>query len=415
MPFKSKWEPLQIPKCNILSYLFPKGGDYSEAPLWIDAANPSNNFSQLKALSLIRQFAVGLEKHGILPGQVIMVFTVNQIYVPPVYLAVAGSKRIFTGVNPNSTVAEVAYQMKTVEASIVLVHPSLLDTALAAAKQANIDTARLFTFSETEPSPSRGIRHWRELLATPTESKSWDWDPLDNEAAVSTVAAINFSSGTTGLPKGVCISHHNIVANAEQNVFNRFIGEETGRHDEAWLAFLPLYHAYGQLWSITIGCRLHISVYIMAKFVYEDFMRCIEKFKITALQAVPPVLVMLLKRPETAKYDTSSLEHIISGAAPLAGDVQNEVSARLGGVIIAQGWGMTETTCAGILIPGMRTMDRTGSIGFLLPNTEGMLVDDDDKEVTEDGKPGELWLRGPQIMIGYWRNEKATRDTKTED
>lgn len=153
----------------------------------------------------------------------------------------------------------------------------------------------------------------------------------------------------------------------------------------------------------------------MAKFVYEDFMRCIEKFKITALQAVPPVLVMLLKRPETAKYDTSSLEHIISGAAPLAGDVQNEVSARLGGVIIAQGWGMTETTCAGILIPGMRTMDRTGSIGFLLPNTEGMLVDDDDKEVTEDGKPGELWLRGPQIMIGYWRNEKATRDTKTED
>ena len=122
---------------------------------------------------------------------------------------------------------------------------------------------------------------------------------------------------------------------------------------------------------------------------------------------------MLAKRPEVAKYDISSITSILVGAAPLKSDLQNEVMKRFN-IVVIQGWGMTETTCVGIMIPG-NTKDLTGSIGYLIPNTEAQLLDEDGKEVTADGEPGELWLRGPQILLEYWRNPEATKESKTRD
>lgn len=368
-------------------------------------------------LSWIKRFAVGLDKLGVKEQQAVMVFTPNTLYVPAIYLASAGSKRYFTGANPIYTVSEVAHQMKAIEAAVVLIHPSLLETGVAAAKQAKIPKDRLFIFSETESSPQHGVQDWRSMLASEAEAQSWQWDTLEEgETAVKTIAAINFSSGTTGLPKGVCITHHNLVSNAAQSIFGRFAGTPYSADNpgpERWLAFLPLYHAYSQLWTINIACRLQVPVYVMGKFVFEDFLACIQRYKITTLQLVPPVIVMLSKRPETAKYDISSLQNIMCGAAPLKAELQNEVTKRFG-LVIVQGWGMTETTCCGIMMPGT-TQDSTGSIGYLIPNTEAMLVDDDGKEVTKEGEPGELWLRGPQMLLGYWRNDKATKESKTDD
>ena len=151
----------------------------------------------------------------------------------------------------------------------------------------------------------------------------------------------------------------------------------------------------------------------MKSFVFEDFLKYIQKYKITHLQSVPPILVMLAKRPETKNYDLSTIRNIICGAAPLSRELQNEVSSRFK-LAIVQGWGMTETTCAGIGSPGFEN-DMSGSIGNLLPNTEAKLIDEDGSEVTEEGKPGEMWVRGPQMMMRYWRNEEATKESKTDD
>ena len=416
MPYSSPHQPLDIPKQNILSYLFPPDKPLSNKPLWIDARDPSVNLSQAQMLSWIKRFALGLDKLGMEEQQAVMVFTPNTLFVPAVYLASAGSKRYFTGANPIYTVGEVAHQMKAIEAAIVLIHPSLLDTGIAAARQANIPKDRLFIFSDTEGPTRGGVRDWHSMLATASEAKSWQWDPLHGEASLKTIAAINFSSGTTGLPKGVCITHRNLIANSAQSIFNKYEGTQYSADNpgpERWLAFLPLYHAYSQLWTINIACRLKVPVYVMAKFVYEEFLKCIQQYKITTLQSVPPVIVMLSKRPETSKYDISSLRQILCGAAPLKSELQNEVCKRFN-VNIVQAWGMTETTCAGIMMPGT-IQDKTGSIGYLLPNTEAMLIDDDGKEVTKDGEPGEVWLRGPQMLLGYWRNEQATRESKTAD
>jgi len=154
--------------------------------------------------------------------------------------------------------------------------------------------------------------------------------------------------------------------------------------------------------------RMSIPVYIMQKFVYDDFLSCIQKYRITHLQAAPPILVMLDKRPETSKYDLSSVKNILCGAAPLSKELQNAVSRRFK-VNIIQGWGMTEVTCGAIHVPGGR-VDDSGSVGVLDPNCECKLLDDDGKEVAA-GEPGEMHVKGPQICLGYWKNPSATKET----
>lgn len=147
----------------------------------------------------------------------------------------------------------------------------------------------------------------------------------------------------------------------------------------------------------------------MKKFEYSAFLKVIERFKITNLQVAPPIIVMLGRRPETKNYDLSSLKYVMCGAAPLAKDLQNEVSQWFK-LSITQGWGMTETMCAALHVPG-GALDDSGGVGYLDPNTEAKLVDDDGREVTEVGMPGELYVRDPQMCMGYWRNEKATAET----
>ena len=416
MPHKSIYPDIDIPKTNILTYIFGDGESLSNEPLWIDAANPSHSLSPAQMLSWVKRFAVGLDRLGIPEEQAIMVFCPNHIYVPVAYLGAAGSKRYFTGANPIYTVNEVAHQMKVIEAAVVLIHPSLLETGLTAAKQAGVPFDRVFQFSDKEVEPSaEGVKDWRSMCASENEARSWKWDSLEGQASVDQTCAINFSSGTTGLPKGTEITHHNLIANASQAAYNKFETSHSKPPDpnERWLAMLPLYHAYSQLWTINIAGKLRIPVYVMEKFVFEDFLQYIEKYKVTALQTVPPVVVMLGKRPEANKYDLSSLKHMLCGAAPLSRELQNEVSKKLN-VSIAQGWGMTETTCIGMLIPGMME-DDSGTVGYVIANSEVKLVNEKGKEVLEDNSPGEIWIRGPQIMKQYWRNEKATKESKDEE
>jgi len=417
MPFQSPHPQLSIPKCNILSYVFADNRGDLDTPLWIDAANPTNSLSISQMHLLVKRFALGLDNLSIPTGSAIMVFSPNHIYVPMVYLGAAGSKRAFTGANPIYTVSEVSYQMKILDAAVLFVHPSLMDTGLKAAKEAGIPSSHIFVFSDEPGKAVEGFQDWREMLAPAIEADDWRWDPLEGAAAENTVACINFSSGTTGLPKGVCVSHANLIANASQTIFIKF--DKTGRSEknpgsETWLAFLPLYHAYSQLWTINIACRLRYKVYVMQKFVFEDFLKCVQEYKVGAIQAVPPVLIMLSKRPEVKKYDISSLKHILTGAAPTSPELQREVTQKFK-LKVGQGWGMTETTCGGIMTPFAEEDDGSGTIGLLLPNTDAKLVDDEGKEVTAEGERGELCVRGPQMLMHYWKNEIATKESKEPD
>ena len=246
------------------------------------------------------------------------------------------------------------HQISNTQAQFILVHPSLAQTATAAAKGARLPAARVFLFSDEPNPPIQDCKDWRSFLPSAAEGDAYSFPVLSEHEATTTTATVNFSSGTTGLPKGVEVSHHNIIANLDQTIFMRYLHKPWNadtRPRETWIGFLPLYHAYGQLYAIAMAQKLQIPIYIMKKFEYEPFLRTIQDRKVTHLQVAPPIMVMLSKRPETAKYDLSSVTDILCGAAPLSKELQNEISKKLGCEIL-QGWGMTEVTCGAIHVPG---------------------------------------------------------------
>lgn len=246
------------------------------------------------------------------------------------------------------------HQVNNTEAKVILAHPELIQTALAAAQGAGLPRERVYLFSDKPNDPTHGALDWRSMIGSVEEGNRYSWKRMTENEAVQTVATVNYSSGTTGLPKGVCVSHHNLVANMEQTIFMRYLYKGFGpddRPEERWVGFLPLYHAYGQLYTILMAMRLQVPVYVMKQFQYEDFLRVLQAYRITHLQVAPPILVMLSKRLETSKYDISSVTDVLCGAAPLSKELQNDVARRFS-VQINQGWGMTEVTCGAINVPG---------------------------------------------------------------
>ena len=213
------------------------------------------------------------------------------------YLGIVGGLRCFSAVNPAYTAPEIVHQLNNTEAKCLFVHPALLDNALAAAEKAGLPKEKIFLFSDEQCSPKDGVKDWREMLASASDAERYQWPALKAEDSVSTVATINYSSGTTGLPKGVCISHHALISQVEQTSFMRWYpGLKKGeRPDERWIGFLPLYHAYGQLYVNLMATKIRIPVYIMKQFVYTEFLQHVQGYKITHLQVAPPILVMMVR------------------------------------------------------------------------------------------------------------------------
>jgi 4-coumarate--CoA ligase len=249
MVYRSTFPDLDIPKCNVLSFLFPKDKQPSDQAIWIDAANPDHFLTPRQLLSWIKRLGSGLDKLGVGKQQVVMIFTPNHIYVPVAYLGIVGAGRIFSAANPVYTVNEVEYQIKNTGTSCILVHPDHVETAVEAARRAGLDKSKIFQFSD-KPCPAKlGIQDWRAAMAgTHSEGDAWQWDPM-TETSTTDIATINYSSGTTGLPKGVCVSHHNLLANVVQTMFIRDVEQpytKANQPQERWVGFLPLYHAYGE-------------------------------------------------------------------------------------------------------------------------------------------------------------------------
>jgi 4-coumarate--CoA ligase len=277
-------------------------------------------------------------------------FSGNDLFVPVVFMGILCAGGIFSGANPMFVARELAHQLQDSGATYLLCADGSLDTGIEAAKLAGLDPAeRVFVYNsqiyDGQTQGLKGCKYWSELVAPADEAKGFRWDDLTGPGESDTTLALSYSSGTTGVPKGVEISHKNYIANTLQvaHIAQQHPDYEKRNARASWLCFLPLYHAYGQTYFVAGAFNRRVPVYVMPKFDFIQFLEYTQKFRVTDYALVPPIAVLLAKHPAVEKYDLSSVENIGSGAAPLGRDVAAQVERRIGtGLNFKQGWGMTE-------------------------------------------------------------------------
>lgn len=353
MPYKSRWT-IDIPNTHLASLLLTS----PTAPLsqthkcFLEAARPDTHYFTPHDFRLWSQrFAAGLRNSGLKPGDRVLLFSGNDLFFPVVFMGIIMAGGIFTGANPTYVARELAYQLQDSEATYLICAGASLATGIEAAKLAGMSRDRVFVFDnaiyEGGGQPRDGCRYWGELVASPEEGRGFAWEELSTPELADRTLVLNYSSGTTGRPKGVEITHKNYVANMLQYTHHNSLYQdyEARLARARWLCFLPMYHAMAQ--NIFIAAALHRNtpVYIMPKFDFIQMLEYTQKFRITDLILVPPVVVMLAKHPAVKKYDLSSVESVGSGAAPLGRETCSEVEKLWpeGKINVKQGWGMTES------------------------------------------------------------------------
>ncbi|KAJ3338549.1 hypothetical protein HDU93_009397 [Gonapodya sp. JEL0774] len=367
--------------------------------------------------SLCEDFAAVLQgKYGLKEQGVLAVFSPNDAYYS---IALWGALRIggiATTANHVYTAEELVHQLQDSKAQVLLTHHSVLPTALEAARSVGIPTEKILLFSRNEQDPSqRGFPTIKELIKEWGSKRKRGELVLRNfrlgKEAKERIAFLCYSSGTTGRSKGVMISHRNVIANVCQ--MNSFEAKRlaAATQEEILLAVLPFYHIYGLILLVHIAAFRGSITVVIPKFDPPVFLSCIQKYKVSLLYLVPPIILFLAQHPVVDQFDTSSVNIVFSGAAPLPWETVNQLKRRKGfkNVIVQQGWGMTETSTAVTATPVNDV--RVGSIGEILPSLEIKLVDPDTQEEVGVDKEGEIWVRGPNITLGYLNNKKATEDT----
>ncbi|KAF2200694.1 amp dependent CoA ligase [Delitschia confertaspora ATCC 74209] len=404
MPFFAK-EHSDIPTQDILSWHFDNPQYDIDKPIYLDAANPERKISAREGKSLIRKIAAGLRKHGLKRGDCVVVASFNDLYYPILALGIIAAGGVFTGSNPGYTAYEIAHHINITHAKFVICQPEIVKPILDA--KHDVPKSNIFMFDTDGQAIPSGFQSWTTLL----NQGEADWHRFnDLETAANTTAMLLFSSGTTGLPKAVQLSHQNLVAQHTLVLENQPVPYEVRR-----LIALPLFHAASTPVGVITPFRAGQAAYIMRRFELEPFLAAIERYKITELGIVPPIAVAIIMSPISKKYSLRSIRKAACGAAPLGKGPQARLKALLAlEAPFTQVWGMTETSCVASMF-GAFEHDDTGSVGRMLPNMDVKLVDDDGKDITAYGRRGEICIRGPLVSKGYFENPEAnSRDWDSE-
>jgi long-chain acyl-CoA synthetase len=343
--------------------------------------------------SLVESLARGLISAGLALGEVVAIFLPNSWEFAITYHATTLAGGIPTLLNPSYREREIRFQLENSGATFLITDSPLLENVNLAGLPA---LRRVFTTRRAHAS----CEDFASLLR-PASAKF----PEAAQGPQETVAALPYSSGTTGLPKGVMLSHYNLVANVYQ-----FLGKNATplTADDTMLCFLPLYHIYGLTVALTTSLTLGCTLIIMSRFDVQTLSSLVLQESVTMMPMVPPAINVLCQAAEAGIFPNNhKVRWIKSGAAPLAPEVARRFT-ELTGIAVQQGYGMTEAspvTHVGYLAPP--EMYRPSSVGQPLALTDCRILDINGEEVALD-EPGELVMRGPQFMLGYWKEPQAT-------
>uniref|UniRef100_A0ABM0MT63 4-coumarate--CoA ligase 1-like n=1 Tax=Saccoglossus kowalevskii TaxID=10224 RepID=A0ABM0MT63_SACKO len=360
----------------------------------------SYTFRQLK--DLVYRCGSGLTKAGFHQGDVCVLYLPN---LPEFFVAFYGIASIggtVSPANPVYTVYELTTQLKHSGAQWMITTSELAGKARQAAQRVSGIKALYVIGDES-------MEGCRSFVADLMEDDGSAFPINVRINPAEDVVALPYSSGTTGLPKGVMLTHRNMVCNLHQM---RTPGILDLSVDDVMLCVLPFYHSYGMVAVLANALSQGAKLVTMPKFEPQHFLQLIEKYKITQGLFVPPIILFLIKHPMVDQYDLSSLVYILSAAAPLGPEHITELKKKLKNenLIVRQGYGLTETSTASNICSRYEEF-HPGSVGPLLPNTLGKVVDLKTGENLAAGQDGEICLRGPQIMKGYLNNIQATNMT----
>ena len=388
-PWRSDRPDVEVGGATVPALVLRHAARLGDKPALVDGPTGRTiGYRQLAAG--IERVAAGLAARGFGHGDVLALFSPN---LPEYALAAYGAMAaggIVTGANPLLTPEELAGQLADAQARLLVTVPPFLDRALAAAEAAGVE--EVVVIGEAD-----GATPFRELVAHRHPAALAAVDPGRD------LAALPYSSGTTGLPKGVELTHASLVTNLRQSQ-----SALDFREDDVVLAVAPFFHAVGGNVVLPCGLAAGATVVTLPRFDLGGFLQTIQEHRVTLTIVVPPVALALAGHPLVDSYDLSSLRLLGVGAAPLGAAVEQRCAERLG-CTVGQGFGMTEATaCIAVMRP---EAPRAGSVGRLLPNTEARIVDPTSGADLGPGRTGELWVRGPQLMRGYRRRPEATAQT----
>ena len=410
-PWLSSWpnnvpQKLKYPKVPLHEILEKTAKEHPEK---VAIAYFEREITYAELDSLSNQFAGALVALGVKKGDKVAIFLPNNPQFLITYYGILKAGAVLTAISPLHKEREVAYQLNDAEAETIVALDSLYPivekvwrkTMLKNAVVTSLEEyASKASVSSTKKEKAPNVYQFQELLKEATTPLRMSINPKVD------LAALQYTGGTTGTAKGAMLTHLNLVSNAV--AFAMWINVSAG---DTFLVALPLFHIYGMTTSMNAPVSLASKMVLLPRFEPRTVLESIQKHRVTVFCGVPTMYSVLLANPELDKFDLTSIRVCISGASPLPPQVQKKFMEITGG-FLAEGYGLTEASPVTHCNPVDKTMRkvRVGSIGLPLPNTDARIVDAETGEKTlEPGENGELSVRGPQVMQGYWHNPEETR------
>ena len=392
MIHRSPFPDVEIPDVALHDFVLGGAGMHRDKAALVDGVTGrTTTYGQLARQ--VRGLAAGLAQRGIRQGDVVALWSPNLPEYAVVFHAVSRLGAILSTANPAYTPDELAFQLKDARARTLITTAALLRRAREAVAIA-LMPVDIVTIDEAPEVPSLAS------ISVDAEPPDVAIDPAND------VVVLPYSSGTTGLPKGVMLTHRNLIANLVQ------IDAIEAKHLQAFLGVLPFFHIYGMVVIMNFGLRRGATILTLPRFDLESVLRLLQEWPVALAHMVPPIVLALAKQELVDRYDLSSVKWLFSGAAPLGRELTDVVERRLN-VRVRQGYGMTEASPATHYTVAGR--ERAGKVGLLMPSTECRIVDPITGADVSVGEPGEVWVRGPQVMKGYLNNPEATARTVDQD
>ena len=389
MIFTSKLPEVTLPATDLTSVVLNRVDELGDKPALIDGPG-GRTLSYLQLRENIDRCAAGLQQRGFSKGDVLAIFCPNIPEYAIMFLGVARAGGINTTVNSLYSTPELVHQFKDSGAKFLITIPDFLDRALPAAAECGIE--EIFVLGEAE-----GVTPFSELLNNGGGPEPVVIDPGND------LVALPYSSGTTGLSKGVMLTHENLIANMMLTCEMNMTTDE-----DSLLGVLPFFHIYGMVLILNLAVYRGITLVTMPRFDLEQFLKIAQDYRITSLNLVPPLVLALAKHPLVDEYDLSSVRIISSGAAPLGQDLESACAERIG-CDIYQGYGLTEVAGACHVNTAPVPPEKVGSVGPVIPNTQSKVIDTETGGELDCNEHGEVLVKGPHVMAGYLNNEAATR------